>query len=109
MFRKNIDLRKACASSLFSPHSLTTSFDTEAYGLGIFNFDDLKRANKDHPEASPVPLHRGDLSPHTGCMQALLPRIFPFGKSGDIPAHLVLAVYDDTAARNIVRWCRDND
>ena len=99
---QNTDLRKACASSLFSPPSSAPSFDTEAYGQGIFNFERLKRAYKDHPEASPVPLHRGDLSPLTGCMQALLPRIFPLGKGVDVPADLVLTVYDASAAQNII-------
>lgn len=106
---QNIDHRKAFASSLHVPHSLTTPFNTEVYGLSIFNFDDLKRANKDHPESSPVPLHRGDQSPHTGCMQALLPRNYPLCKGGDVPADLVLTVYDAPAALNIMCWRRDDE
>ena len=101
-------LRQACSSSLHSPPSSHPSFDTEAYGKGIFEFDRLKQAHKVNPTASPGPLHRGDHSPLTGCMQALLPRIFPLGKGGDVPADLVLTVYDAPAAWNIQRWRREN-
>ena len=105
----NTPLRIACATSLFSPLSLTTPFDSNAYGGSIFTFDELKRANKDHPEASPIPLHRGDRAPHPEGMQALLPRIFPLGKGGDVPADLVLTVYDAPAALHMKRWRRDNE
>ena len=94
----NISLRMECAASFLSPHSLTTPFDSGEYGGMVFSFGALRRAHKKDPDSSPAPLHRGPVEPRTNEMHALLPRIFPLGKGGDVPADLTLTVYDAPAS-----------
>ena len=104
-----ISLRMDCATSFHSPLSLTTPFDSIVYGGSLFTFEELIRAHKGDHDASPAPLHRGNINPDPSEIQSLLPRIFPLGKGGYVPADLVLTVYDAQADLHIQRWLRDND